>query len=46
MKYDSVSTRLDLTLGHELDFMLLSKDISYNLRASLSSISQTQFFLS
>lgn len=41
MEDDSISKCLDLTLAHELDFMVLSQGISYNLEASLSSISQT-----
>lgn len=35
MEYDSISKCLDLTLAHELDFMILSKGINYNLKASL-----------
>lgn len=42
MEDDSVSKCLDLIPAHELDFMILSKGISYDLKASLSlTISQT-----
>lgn len=36
MEDNRISKRLDLTLAHELDFMILSKDISCNLKASMS----------
>lgn len=43
----TVSKCLALTLTHKLDFMILSKGIGYNLRASMSfSISQTWLLFS